>query len=302
MSLRAMVASIIDPAVDRAFWRLRPQFKVHKDDDLLLHWLSQWVDIREFAYPGLYIEFFRQWTEDTTCHIKQIKGSPSGRYALLLEQLASRIPVAPINIANEAAKIADTIMDRREIFTHHNWSADVGLHFRISSSFGRKGRLLCAATRLLRPAKCLEIGTAYGMSAFFIAKTLASLGSGSLTTIEIGAQQHAIAQQTLAGLTVDTRLGSSEECLSELSTAGATFDFVFHDGGHSYDHYVTDFEAMIKMLRPGTVLIMDDIRWEDSRFFQSNARTYEGWRKVVDHPRVIAAADIDESYGIALLA
>ena len=43
MSLRAMVASIIDTAVDRAFWRLRPQFKVHKDDDLLLHWLSQWV-------------------------------------------------------------------------------------------------------------------------------------------------------------------------------------------------------------------------------------------------------------------
>jgi predicted O-methyltransferase YrrM len=243
----------------------------------------------------------RRWTEDSACDIQQIKGTPSGRYGLLLNQLATRIPVAPINLATEAAKIADAIMDRREIFGYGEWSADVGFHFQISSSFGRKGRLLCAATRLLRPAQCLEIGTAYGMSGFFIAKTLASLGGGSLSTIEIGPQQHAIALETLAGLPVDCLLGSSIECLSKLSAKDAEFDFVFHDAGHSYDHYVTDFEAMVKMLKPGTVLIMDDIRWEDSRFFQGRARTYEGWRKVVEHPRVVAAADVDGAYGIALL-
>jgi predicted O-methyltransferase YrrM len=302
MSLRNLVASIIDTAVDRAYFRLKPQLAVQKDTDILLHWLSQWVEVGEYKYPALYLEFMRRWTEDSACVVQQIKGTPSGRYALLLDQLASHVPVAPINLANEAAKIADAIADRREIFNFGDWSADVGLHFQISSSLGRKGRLLCAATRLLRPAKCLEIGTAYGMSGFFIAKTLDSLGGGSLSTIEIGPQQQAIAQETLAGLSVEFFLGSSTECLSKLNAMGAEFDFVFHDAGHSYGHYVSDFEAMVKMLKPGTVLIMDDIRWEDSRFFQGGARTYEGWRKVVEHPRVIAAADVDDAYGIALLS
>ncbi|SCX49222.1 O-methyltransferase [Nitrosospira sp. Nsp1] len=302
MGLRNLVASIIDTAVDRAYFCLRPKLVVQKDTDILLHWLSQWVEVREYKYPALYLEFMRRWTEDSACVVQQIKGTPSGRYALLLDQLASHVPVAPINLANEAAKIADAIADRREIFNFGDWSADVGLHFQISSSLGRKGRLLCAATRLLRPAKCLEIGTAYGMSGFFIAKTLDSLGGGSLSTIEIGPQQQAIAQETLAGLPVDFCLGSSTECLSKLSAKGAEFDFVFHDAGHSYSHYVSDFEAMVKMLKPGTVLIMDDIRWEDSRFFEGGARTYEGWRKVVEHPRVVAAADVDDAYGIALLS
>ena len=200
MNLRTLVASIIDTAVDRAYFRLRPQLVVNKDTDLLLHWLSQWVDVREYKYPALYLEFMRRWTENSTCDIRQIKGTPRGRYALLLDQLASHIPVAPVDLANEAAKIADGIMDRRDLFDYDDWSADVGLHFQISSSFGRKGRLLCAAIRLLRPTKCLELGTAYGMSGFFIAKTLNSIGGGSLWTIEMGPRQHAIALVAEYGL------------------------------------------------------------------------------------------------------
>ena len=37
-------------------------------------------------------------------------------------------------------------------------------------------------------------------------------------------------------------------------------DFLFHDAGHSREDYVRDFDAVLPILAPGAVILIDDIR------------------------------------------
>src|SRR5262249_8118252 len=101
---------------------------------------------------------------------------------------------------------------------------------------------------------------------------------------------------------VNCVLGSSQDVLKSLNSAGATFDFLFHDAVHSFDAYVSDFNAAEPMLASGAVCVIDDIRWDDERFHAGATRTYEGWRHIVAHPRVMIAAELDGSVGLVLLS
>ena len=311
MTLRSSLARTVHAVTDRVDLKHLPRVRARRDSEQVVEWLLKWEDPRGIRYPAFFANFMREWHERTRWRVTRLKGTGSGgstkglRLETLLEELGSEAPVPPASVAREAARITDGYLDQRDEVRLERWAGDVGLHFSISSSTAKKGRLLSAAMRFVRPESVLEIGTCLGMSAFFMARSLQALpGKRTVTTVECLERQHALAAAMLGerfGASVDCRRGSSADCLADLKRSSATFDFLFHDADHSYEAYVGDFEAAEPLLAPDAICVIDDIRWEDPRFHKGGARTYEGWRRIVDHPRVVAAAELDDVVGVVLL-
>jgi predicted O-methyltransferase YrrM len=97
--------------------------------------------------------------------------------------------------------------------------------------------------------------------------------------------------------------GRSIEVVGDVRRDLGPIDFLYHDGHHSCDAYIEDFAAYEPLMAPASIVLFDDIKWEQKRRGGSwkPARTYEGWREVVRHPRVHAAFDINDAYGLLLL-
>ncbi len=207
--------------------------------------------------------------------------------------------------------IADSYLSISDSYQHYSdqpsgWAGDIHNHFHVSSSFGYKGRVLNSIIRIMRCENCLELGTAYGMSALFILEALDSLGkSGHLTTIEGLDLQFSLASKMLNTKysdRVSCHLGMTQEILPKLVKSIGNIDFMFHDAGHTKEDYIRDFTNVLPILLPGSVIVFDDIRWYNPRLFAKSPRCYEGWMEIIAHPRVVWAIEIDKKIGLALLS
>jgi predicted O-methyltransferase YrrM len=274
----------------------------------------QHPDSISVRYPVCYAKFLRSCIESTSYSVVEIKsedGAPEiarKRFSTLIEQLRIELPEMELPAAREIALVADDIRANAQSKTaDYPWAGDVGLHSSIASSSGNKGRLLFNIVRFTRSGRCLELGTAYGISAQFILAALRLyFKSGHLTTIEASEPQFSIASALLNGRFGDMvccHFGMTTKLLPELVKRIGPIDFMFHDAGHSHQDYVNDFRLVTENLTPGAVVLFDDIRWEDDRWKTSSEAvdTYRGWREVVDHPRVCRALEIDGSLGLLLL-
>ena len=257
-----------------------------------------------------YVDFLRGCIEPMSCRVATLRANgaldgPHGlRFQTLLDSIRTKLPPVPVDLATEIARAADALRSMTVPVDLERWSGDVGLHFALASSLGRKGRLLSSIVRFCRPSSCLELGTAYGMSARFILGTQPQARTLHLTTIEGDPQTHALVSSQLRAryaTAVDCRLGWTRDVLPEVAKSISPIDFVFHDAGHTLEDYVRDFSLMVDSLAPGAVVLIDDIRWEDARFYEGPTNTYRGWQAVAEHPRIRAAVEIDGSMGIVLL-
>jgi predicted O-methyltransferase YrrM len=211
--------------------------------------------------------------------------------------------------AREIALIADRncgLADSYELnFGPWSFSADVGLHFLMSSSFGAKGRLLYNVVRFMRSERCLELGTAYGMSTFFILAALEKYTkSGCLATIEGGEPQFTLASTALKARypqNVVCYFGFIDKVLPDALKSLGPVDFVFHDAGHRREDYIRDFDQFSASLAHGAVVFFDDIRWEKPKHLAEDPHSYEGWLQVVAHPRVRRAVEIDNALGLLFI-
>ena len=93
----------------------------------------------------------------------------------------------------------------------------------------------------------------------------------------------------------------TQEALPQMVKSLKGLDFLFHDAGHSKESYIRDFQAVLPILKPGSVALIDDIRWEGERFYKGDPQCYEGWKEIVSHPRVKRAAEISDTMGLVLL-
>src|SRR5919201_5142658 len=144
------------------------------------------------------------------------------------------------------------------------------------TSVGR-GRVLYEHIRENRPEKLLELGTARGGSAVFIAAALEANGAGHLTSVASTRWQwlDPTPREVLekAGLndrvTLDKRFSTytwflKAEIEKRLDAAGSVqpeYDFIFLDGAKNWS---TDGLAVIlaeRLLRPGGWLLLDDLGW-----------------------------------------
>jgi predicted O-methyltransferase YrrM len=143
------------------------------------------------------------------------------------------------------------------------------------------------------------------MSAVFILEALRSRGKDiHLATLEALEPQFSMASKMLRsryGNQVSCEFGWTQEALPKMVKSLGRLDFLFHDAGHAKENYIRDFHTVLPIAVPGAVILMDDIRWEDSRFSRDNPRCYEGWLEIVNHPRVRRAVEISGSIGLLLL-
>jgi predicted O-methyltransferase YrrM len=258
-----------------------------------------------------YIELLRACIEPTALRVATVKSGNSlgdvhgNRFKTLVETIQSSLLPLPVAMALELAEEADRLRGMTAgIDWEDFWAGDVGLHFGLASSLGHKGRLLANVIRLCRSERCLELGTAYGMSAMFVLGMQSYLGwTIHLTTIEAGELQFTLARQRLMERYPDAitcHLGLTQEVLPKLMGTLGSIDFMYHDAGHTREDFVRDFRAVVQSLSPGSVMVIDDIRSADPRF--GGADAYRGWLDVIAHTRIRHAVEVNGAIGLALLS
>jgi predicted O-methyltransferase YrrM len=140
-----------------------------------------------------------------------------------------------------------------------------------------QGRVIYDHVRETRPASVLELGTAHGVSAAFIAAALDANGEGHLTTVD--SSQITWANPTpgelleAAGLRGRVSIDRSystynwflkEQVEAQSDDAGncePLYDFCFLDGQKNWSVDGLAVVLVQKLLRPGGWLLLDDLGW-----------------------------------------
>ncbi|MDA8744209.1 O-methyltransferase [Rubripirellula amarantea] len=159
-----------------------------------------------------------------------------------------------------------------------------------------QGKLLQLLVQISAAKRVLEIGTLGGYSTAWMATGLPE--GGKVTTVEVNATHAGVAASNLkeAGLAdrVTLRLGQAAKILDEMINDDVDpFDFVFIDADKPSG--VTYFEAAMKLTRPGSVVVCDnvvrsgqilDLETDDPDVIG----TQQLLRRIADEPRVCATA------------
>jgi predicted O-methyltransferase YrrM len=127
-----------------------------------------------------------------------------------------------------------------------------------------------------RPGQVLELGTAHGVSASYIAAALEAGGEGHLTTVDHGGAaydpgpEEVLARAGLAHRVTIVRKHSSynwflkEQVERSSDSAGnctPVYDFCYLDGSKNFNVDGLAVVLIEKLLRPGGWLLMDDLEW-----------------------------------------
>ena len=139
-----------------------------------------------------------------------------------------------------------------------------------------QGRIVYEHVRLTRPAEVLELGTAHGVGAAYMAAGLADNGTGRLTTVDFrGASYDPAPATVLARAGVADRVEIvqpystytwwlKEQVQSRSDRHGncePRFDFVYLDGAKNWTIDGLAVVLVEKLLHPGGWLLMDDLYW-----------------------------------------
>jgi predicted O-methyltransferase YrrM len=142
----------------------------------------------------------------------------------------------------------------------------------------REGRKLYDHVRETRPAHVLEVGTAWGTSACYIAAALEENGHGRLTTVDHRDADYndptadELFDRSGLGAWIDrVRIGDSsytwwlkDQIEQRSDAAGNTeplYDFCFLDGSHNWTIDGLAVVLVERLLMPGAWLLLDDLDW-----------------------------------------
>ena len=139
-----------------------------------------------------------------------------------------------------------------------------------------QGRIVYDHVVATRPAAALELGTAHGVGAAYLAAALADNGHGHLTTVDFAGAAYdpppaaVLARAGVADrVTVVREFSSYTWWLKEQVAAASDahgnveprFDFVYLDGAKNWTIDGLAVVLVEKLLRPGGWLLMDDLDW-----------------------------------------
>lgn len=127
-----------------------------------------------------------------------------------------------------------------------------------------QGQFMAMLAELIGARRAIEVGTFTGYSALCVA--LAMPADGRLIACDISEEFTAIARRywAKAGVSskIDLRLAPALDTLRGLLAAGEAgrFDFAFIDADKK--EYAEYFEAVLKLLRPGGLIAIDNVLWD----------------------------------------
>ena len=130
-----------------------------------------------------------------------------------------------------------------------------------------------ALLRLTKPLNLVETGTWWGVSSTYILAALDQNKRGQLYSIDLQ-HEHRGSQDRVAevGALVPERFrerwqlrsGPSELLLPQLLETAFPLDIFIHDSDHSQLNMLFELHLAYSHLRPGGLLIADDIEWNDA--------------------------------------
>lgn len=132
-----------------------------------------------------------------------------------------------------------------------------------------RGEFIAGLCRANRPCATLEVGMAWGMSTLHILAALIEAGSarpGCHVVIDPFQSAHfhnaalRTVRETGVAELIEFHEEGSELVLPRLLEEGRRFDFVFIDGDHRFDGVFTDFFFVHRLLKPGGIVIFDDLQ------------------------------------------
>jgi len=286
-----------------------PPLRNTRNLDPYLFAVLQDLEIKqELNNPAFFMQELRAAFMPYSLKVKEIKQTKGGsdevnrRFSILVDTVAESLPCLPAPVALKIATVADRHLGNSDSYPAQG--ADLAWIFDKGSAFSRRGRILYSTVRFMRPSYCVEAGTFFGMSAFYILSALARFSpQGCLHTIEASDIFYAAANRPLKehfGDKVNCYQGTTQNTLASIANKIPAIDFFFHDNGHSRDHYVRDFNLALEYLKPDSIVLFDDIRWQDKNA-EIDPQCYQGWLEIVAHPRVRRAVELDAEMGLMLI-
>lgn len=134
-----------------------------------------------------------------------------------------------------------------------------------------QGKFLYLIAKLSNAKKILEVGTLGGYSTIWMARALPQ--DGKMITLEIEEKHAKVARQNFdrceLASKIDIRLGKAIELMPLLEQEGAgPFDMIFIDADKP--PYTEYFQWALKLSRPGTLIIADNVIREGKVLFDES--------------------------------
>lgn len=160
-------------------------------------------------------------------------------------------------------------------------------------------RVCYAATRIVRPNITVESGVCYGVTSAYFLQALAQNGSGHLHSIDLPPLGRN-ADSYVGGL-VPRELrtwwtlhrGATRRLLAPLVRRLEVVDLFLHDSLHTYSNMRWEFATVWPALRPGGLLIADDV--EGNTAFQELSQRVD-----VSHAWVVQEKSKESMFGVAV--
>jgi predicted O-methyltransferase YrrM len=134
--------------------------------------------------------------------------------------------------------------------------------------YAKKILVQYAAIRALAPDVIVETGVASGVSTSYLLLALQKNGRGKLHSIELSDPQYLPPGKSSGWIVPDwlranwdLHIGDSRVLLPQLLGECNVIDVFIHDSLHTYDHMLWEFRTAYPRLRPGGLLISDDVTW-----------------------------------------
>jgi predicted O-methyltransferase YrrM len=194
---------------------------------------------------------------------------PERRWAATIESLRARLAADGSVTGESFDPGTDGPVGR---FTMERQPSTVGIASQFMSLPPTSCLLLMRLVRESAPRSCLELGTAFGISAAYVGAALELNGAGKLVTLEGSAEWARLARESLDSLGLDrveVLVGPIAATLPGLVARGDPLDFVFIDAEHQAAAMLEQFRTILPVLAPGAVVACDDVDWPEMREAQA---------------------------------
>lgn len=131
-----------------------------------------------------------------------------------------------------------------------------------------QGRLLSMLSKMLEPECILEIGTYTGYATICLAEGLAE--GGEIHTIEVNLEMEEMIRKNFKNSGFEKNIfphfGDAQRIILELSDKNYDLVFIDADKKNNYAY----FQLIINQLKPGGVIIVDNVLWKGKVYSEAN--------------------------------
>ena len=168
-----------------------------------------------------------------------------------------------LKYTDDLSNVHDPVLNEVERSTHLHTIAPQMLSGRVQGAF------LTLLTRLQQSKQVLEIGTFTGYGTICLARGLDAGEGNKVVTIEANPEYGFLIEKHLAMAGVDKQVeslfGKAQEIIPKRPE---TWDLVFIDANKQ--EYIDYYEAVIDHVRPGGLILSDNVLWSGKVVYEPN--------------------------------